>query len=257
MFRQAEKSEVYEVALLKPTENYFILQSLLKDKSPFQAMLRYEGSNFFVLLRKTGTIQIFFNQMPNEAMCASFCLLIETMPYTQIIGTENVCQWVETLKLPLLKEEGSYIAYVDVSSSAPFNGVSGQGVSDILLEDTLEVEALYREIFSGHASSKYMTDKLIANRGRGKIIRDHQKIIAVAQSDFETPEEAVIVGVATDKASRNLGLGTKVTAALCQSLLNHSKQLGLIYENEAAGRIYERLGFVAKNRLYHMKRSLL
>lgn len=257
MFRQAENSEVYEKALLKPTENYFILQSLLKDKSPYQGMFRYEGSNFFVLLRKTGTIQIFFDREPDEAMRRAFCQLIEAMPYTQIIGIQNVCHWVETLKLPLLAEAGSYIAFLDLSSDSAFNLVDGQGVCDMTPNHLLEVETLYSQIFSGHASAKYMADKLSANRGRGKIIKRQEKLLAVAQSDFETPEEAVIVGVATDEASRNSGLGTKVTAALCQSLLNHSKQLGLIYENEAAGRIYERLGFVTKNRLYHMKRSLL
>lgn len=256
MFRQVESSEVYEAALLKPTENYFILQSLLKDKSPYQAMFRYEGSNFFLLLRKTGTMQIFFDQVPAQDMGLEFCRIIESMPYTQIIGTQNVCQWVEALRLPLIREAGSYIAFVELSWEAPFNGVDGQGVSDMTPNHLLEVETLYSQIFKGHASAKYMADKLSANRGRGKVLIREDKLLAVAQSDFETPEEAVIVGVATDEASRNSGFGTKVTAALCQSLLNHSKQLGLIYENEAAGRIYERLGFVTKNRLYHMKRSL-
>jgi uncharacterized protein len=68
---------------------------------------------------------------------------------------------------------------------------------------------------------------------------------ATALTNAETDAVAMIGGVYTGKKWRNRGLSKAVCSALCEELLAEGKQPVLYWKNEAAGRVYNQLGFKA------------
>lgn len=66
---------------------------------------------------------------------------------------------------------------------------------------------------------------------------------AAALTNAEIESAAMVGGVYTEPASRNLGLGRAVCSALCAELLRAGKQPVLYWKEPAAGVIYRGLGF--------------
>lgn len=71
------------------------------------------------------------------------------------------------------------------------------------------------------------------------------RIRAAALTNAEVPKYAMIGGVYTEPASRNLGLARAVCSALCAELLAEGKQPALYWQDPAAGTVYRKLGFRA------------
>lgn len=251
MFKITSAERVYEVAIEKPTENYFILQSLLKTNSPYEGMYVDETESVFVLMRKTGTCQVFQTKRLDDFQWMGLRTFLERLPFTQIIGVYAIYEGLKRVGFSFDLKEGAWIAYLEQLN------VTSQEESVITPLTSLNlsgVEQLYQQVFEGYANKAYMAEKLKTGRGRGYCIVEGEQLISVAQSDFECMWGAVIVGVATDPQYANKGYATKLVGQLCKVLVTQCQCIGLIYENKAAGRIYERLGFVPKDRLYHMKR---
>lgn len=69
-------------------------------------------------------------------------------------------------------------------------------------------------------------------------------MISIASTSAETSESAMIVGVATAEDFRGRGYASAVIQALCRDCFQRGKKyLCLFYDNPAAGRIYNRIGF--------------
>lgn len=70
------------------------------------------------------------------------------------------------------------------------------------------------------------------------------RLVTVAGTSAENLQSAMIVGVATDVGERGKGYASAVVSALCKNCFNRGKKfLCLFYDNPAAGRIYNRIGF--------------
>lgn len=69
------------------------------------------------------------------------------------------------------------------------------------------------------------------------------EVVATASTSAETSEMAMIVAVATAKNHRKKGYATAVMCKLCSDLINEGKSACLFYDNPAAGKIYNRIGF--------------
>jgi predicted GNAT family acetyltransferase len=69
------------------------------------------------------------------------------------------------------------------------------------------------------------------------------EVVAAALTNAETCDLAMIGGVYTPPAWRNRGLSQAVCSALCADLLAAGKQPVLYWDNPAAGKVYEKLGF--------------
>lgn len=69
--------------------------------------------------------------------------------------------------------------------------------------------------------------------------------VCAATAVAETDESAMIVSVLTAPAARNRGYAGGVVSALCADLLGRGKTPHLFYaqDNDAAGRVYQRIGF--------------
>ncbi len=78
------------------------------------------------------------------------------------------------------------------------------------------------------------------------VVEHAGRVVAAAQSSAETPDSAMIGGVATLPAYRNHGLSGACVSGLCAHLFaGGRRQIGLFYMpgNEPAARVYARLGF--------------
>jgi len=69
------------------------------------------------------------------------------------------------------------------------------------------------------------------------------EISAVALTNAEIPQMAMIGGVFTLPAARGRGLSQAVCSALCAELIREGKQPALYWINPAAGAVYHKLGF--------------
>ncbi|HMA38323.1 MAG TPA: GNAT family N-acetyltransferase [Chloroflexia bacterium] len=78
------------------------------------------------------------------------------------------------------------------------------------------------------------------------LVEQDRMVVAAALSSAETPDAAMIGGVATVTAYRNRGLSGRCVHALCTALFAAGiGQIGLFYlpTNIAAARVYDKLGF--------------
>lgn len=70
------------------------------------------------------------------------------------------------------------------------------------------------------------------------------RMVSVASTSAENSESAMVVGVATISECRRKGYASAVAQALCLDCFRRGKKyLCLFYDNPAAGRIYNRIGF--------------
>jgi predicted GNAT family acetyltransferase len=114
-----------------------------------------------------------------------------------------------------------------------------------------EISFAYGEIpeFAGlYSSDPELRFQQIANRiesgeGTHMIIREDGRIISHGNTTAETTVSAMIGGIFTLPEFRNAGLASKIISALCTRLLDQKKSVCLFYDNEDAGRIYQRLNF--------------
>ena len=94
---------------------------------------------------------------------------------------------------------------------------------------------------------QYLLDNSDGN-GTTVFIEEDNQVIASASAVGETKRTAMIVGVATHPDYRNQGLGHIVLHYLLNLYINKKgKTLCLYYDDEAAGYLYEKLGFVKIN----------
>ena len=77
------------------------------------------------------------------------------------------------------------------------------------------------------------------------MIETGDDIVCAAAVVGETEDMAMIVSVLTAPGARNRGLAGAVVSSVCADLLARGQTPHLLYreDNEAAGRVYARLGF--------------
>jgi predicted GNAT family acetyltransferase len=126
---------------------------------------------------------------------------------------------------------------------SPAPGVRLAAAADLALLTDLYVQGdassrLGREQVSGH-----LERQLAGARFHVRLAGD--EIVCAAAAVAEAESTAMIVSVLTAPAARNRGHASAVVSSLCADLLARGKAPHLFYKegNEAAGRVYERLGF--------------
>lgn len=233
--------------------NYFILLGLTSKKEVYDRVYgEFEGEVLKAALfrRKTGTLQFFNN---GNADIDAFKELISNLEYTVLIGPKSYCHCLLDKKIFSTFKEGAYISKLSKNAKVEIKSNSLY-IREINTLDLDEIVKLYSKVFSSFSSKEVMADKLKNNRGRGICIEDNGKIVSVAQTDFETIESALVVGVATEQEYQKKGLGTICLQVLIQGLLKEGKNIYLQYDNLEAGRIYERLGFKQIDQMVHYEK---
>lgn len=233
--------------------NYFILLGLTSKKEVYDKIYgEYHGDELRAVLfkRKSGTLQFY---APGEFHVSGFVELISSLEYNSLIGPKSYCDKFLNRGIFSSSEDGAYISKLDKDyKMKPFE--IRCKIRDIKVDDLDEIVELYKTVFKSFSPKEVMEEKLINKRGRGVCIEKYERIISLAQTDFETREAAVIVGVATNPDHKCKGLATECLKLLCSKLLNEEKNIYLQYDNLEAGKIYERLGFRPIDQVMHYKR---
>lgn len=124
----------------------------------------------------------------------------------------------------------------------PALSVDGEGVEMLGDEDLAAILQFYRESYPGN----WFDARMLKTRQYFGL-RDRLRVVSIAGIHVYSPtyRVAALGNIATSPSYRNRGLGRKVTARLCRSLLGQVDHIGLNVkaDNRAAISCYERLGF--------------
>ena len=246
--------KAYQVAIKDIGRYYFIAYSILKDPSVYTTIEWSPDEKTAILIRKSGTLQLLTDgECVTPASAMWLQKSIRKHNWKSIVALKMHLEFLTEHLEGLKFRKGSYIARCEVSQWTVEKPLIQPSI--LKCEDLSLVEDLYKEVFPGYAPLKYMRDKIQSGRGRGVVICEDNRVVAVAQSDFEAEGDALIVGVATDLSVRGKGYGKACMQELSNALISEGKRLSLIYENPIAGQLYEKLGFKIYDRLYHLERN--
>lgn len=243
-------SEINRVLASDSARSYFIRLGLLSDETYTSVHGEFsEDGQLLALLcrRRSGTMQFWSAEGFNGG---AFRSVLAALPWESLIGPRSCCQPFVDAGLFETVNKGAWIAGLAVTAPDAVD-------SDILplgVQDLMEVSALYDTVFDHHMSVNQMQSKLETGRGRGVLIRREGCIVCVAQTEFEEPHSALIVGVATHPDHQRQGLAAACTGHLCRVLSAEGKNPYLQYDNPDAGKLYEKLGFRAFDRVLHCRR---
>lgn len=194
--------------------------------------------------RRSGTLQLYAHEGSDPQ---GWLELMKTLPWQQLISPAQCCGGLIEAHGFGRVEARAYLA-----SQATFpKEYHGTEVQAMELEDLPEVDRLYDRVFDHHMPLEQMGEKLRTRRGRGGVIRRDGRIVSVAQTEFEEPHSALIVGVATLPEYRHQGLAEACVVSLCRQLHRESRIPWLQYDNPDAGKLYEKLGFQVQDRVMH------
>lgn len=233
--------------------NYFILLGLMGNKRVYDKIYgQYEEGDLRGVLfkRKSGTLQFF---APGDFHVEEFIRLISTLEYKALIGPRSYCDKFLEAGLFRSFKEGAYISKLNLDYKIKDFKAKNK-IRAIELEDLDEIVNLYKDVFKSFSSKEIMEEKLRTGRGRGIAIVRHGEILSLAQTDFETRDGGVIVGVATRHEERGKGLASECIQVLSRTLQKEGKDVYLQYDNIGAGRIYESLGFKAFDQVIHYEK---
>lgn len=232
------------------SRNYFILLALESKRDIYDKIYGQWKDNKLIavlLRRKSGTLQFYGKE---RFHVDGFVNLIHGIRYNCLIGPSTYCNEFANKNIFSSIYKGAYISKLHRGKKTSCSN-PGYEVLELKVEDLEQVVDLYKKVFKSSAPKEIMEAKLERNRGRGVCIKHQGKIVSVAQTDFERDNEALIVGVATDPAYENKGLGTVCTYTLITKLQEEGKDLYLQYESEKAGKLYRKLGFSIIDQVYH------
>lgn len=230
--------------------NYFLLLGLSSSRPVYNKIFgEFNEDNLqgVLFLRRSGVLQFYG---PKDFDLNGFINTIKSLDYNSLIGPRSYCDKFLNHDIFTRFEKGAYLSKLGKDSKInlkkyPYN------IRRIEVDDLDRIVKLYKQVFDSFAPKEVMEQKLIEKRGRGVCIEIEGQIVSVAQTDFETENAAVIVGVATDKNYQAKGLASCCLEYLCNQLQNEGKSLYLQYDNLDAEGIYSRLGFRKIDKVIH------
>ncbi len=257
MIKEIKSDEFYHLKQIIETidiaRNYFILLGLSNKTKVYDKIYgEYKDGELKAVLfiRKSGLLQFF---APGEYDINVFSELIASLVSERLIGPKLYCHKLLDNGVFSIADEGAYISKLEKDFKLePL--IKNIEFCNIGIKDLDEIIRLYQKVFQSFSPKDVMEEKFISERGRGICIRDNNRIISVAQTDFETVNAALIVGVATEPDYRNKGYATECTKYLSIIMQKEGKDVYLQYDNPKAGKIYERLGYKTIDRVVHYRK---
>jgi len=252
MIKEINHSElgiVINLLELDKARNYFILLTLGSRVNLFEKIYgEWEDNELVAVLlkRKSGTLQFYSK---GSFDIDGLINLISNLDYDTMIGPKSYCDKFLDMGIFSSFKEGAYI-----SKRVNTNRIKRSQYNEVKSLDINQLDnviKLYDKVFESYAAKEIMMEKLLSGRGRGVYVNHGENLISVAQSDFETVDSSLIVGVATDPMYQNQGLATKCLEVLIEEL---DRDLYLQYDNLAANRVYEKLGFRVIDRVRHYRK---
>ena len=247
---KAEKySELFRLLGADNARSYFIRLGLLEKNLYRQVFADFSdsgGLNGLLCQRKSGTLQFY---SPGHEDVNGFASVMGELEWNMLISPYGCCKGLISAGL---FEKAEQIAQISCLRTPVGNGVTPD-LTPLMGEDLEEINSLYDKVFTHHMPLEQMVQKLSSGRGRGVVIRSRCSILCVAQTEFEERDSALIVGVATHPDYQRMGLAEACMVHLCRELQAEGRTPWLQYDNPAAGKLYEKIGFVQADSIMQCK----
>lgn len=245
--------------------NYFLLLAMDSGKDYFSEIFvekDEEALKGALFIRKSGTVQCYLPFL-NEGSTALWGAFFTEVLCHQVILPKI---YYEALGLETIFPEAIEKAYIANLTEGSLNLKENHELNLEKLKqlgysfekheasDALDIEGLYKQVFETYSSHQTIERRLI-QRGRGVKVLFQSQLVSSVCSEYETEQNALIVGVATLKEHCGKGLATTLLYGICKELLNENKTLWLQYDNPKAGNIYKSLGFVEQYAIVHAQKT--
>lgn len=242
--------------------NYFLVLGLREAEKVYEKVWFVERNmGAVVALRKSGNVQLAVMQdrslMPEEVN--ALCSLLHELPYKELITTITMSK---ALKNGCILGEAHPRSYIGKLRSLEELGRkplpvmrSGWHIRDLTAVDSADIVQVHSQVFEHFASQKVIYKRLSEGHGRGIGLFDEQgQLISLLMTECETQSAANIVGVATLPAFQGRGLASYLVYLISEQLLREGKRPHLMFDNLAAGSIYEAIGYQLYDQTVHYKR---
>lgn len=242
--------------------NYFLVLGLRDAKAVYEKIWFVERNmGAVVALRKSGNVQLAVLQdrglMPEEVNAV--CSLLHELNYKELITTITMSK---TLKSGCILGEANPRSYIgklrclDDLGRKPIPVLrSGWHIRDLTAVDSADIIQVHRAVFDHYASENAIQRRLSEGYGRGIGLFDEKgQLISLLLTECETQVAANIVGVATLPAYQGRGLASHLVYLMSEQLLREGKRPHLMFDNLAAGSIYETIGYQLYDQTVHYKR---
>lgn len=233
------------LALEDPARNYFILLGLLNPLKTFEKVItatdQHGDLQAAFYLRRSGNAQ--FCASTTFTQTRSMAEAVRLVNYLQLIAAEGYVSLLEPFGIVEKVKRGAEIAVLPADEALRMKTHAEYSIEALSASHIEEVIALYRQCFPSFSPKALMEERLNSGRGHGVFLRENGQMAGCAQSEFETPQSALIVGVATAPLYRGRGIASACVSVLVESLAIPGRSFALQYDNPGAGRIYHRLGF--------------
>lgn len=230
-------------------ENYFNILGLLSDKEVYKDIyVQYSKSKNLesvLFVRKSGNIKFY---SPAEFNFIEISDFLQTIDFKAFIGPASYSNLIPNEAILTKSKKITDLCYL--KSKINLNADSMSHIAPINIEYLDELIEIYKKSFKSFASKEMLKLRFQTKRGRTFGIFEDKRLVSVAGTDFETDDEALIVGVATMPDYRNRGYGTDIVKYLSNLLENENKQVYLEYEDSIAGNIYNKLGYCIIDSVY-------
>ena len=243
-----ESALIREFVRKDSARNYFI-RLAFENKSNVYTDIYHEidgNGNIIGALfrRKSGNLQFYGD---DNCDFYGFSEIIKNLEFHSLIGPSSYCDKLNINGLFQRIKEGAFISKLNFKLFDDRDDFSK--CRNLNICDLDEIVEIYESVFKNFSSKETMKIKLENKRGRGIVLESDNKIISVAQSEFEESNSSLIVGVATRKDFMKKGYASKCLKRLIADLSNEGKDIFLQYDNLDAGKIYKQLGFEVIDRV--------
>jgi predicted GNAT family acetyltransferase len=254
LIHERDYQDLFQLLNEDTISNYFILISYFGNLNKLAKVYGFFDNNKMqavLVIRNSGNAQFYCS----KEQAVDIEALKNLLEAQQVLGliAEKTC--IE----PFVKHYG-YIGkkqatVMDLSASG-FKRLLTDDAHDIVelkSEDAAAVKKLYRICFEGSLSEDQMKKNLQDRTGRGLAIKNGEAILSVVQTIFESPQSAILFGVATDPIVRKKGYATRILNQLLDVLAAEGKSVHLMVEDPIAASLYQKIGFIERTTLEKYK----
>ncbi|MFT8310991.1 MAG: GNAT family N-acetyltransferase [Sporolactobacillus sp.] len=234
----------------RPAENLFILGDIEAfgmegDAITLWGDFNEQGELISILLRYLGNF-IPYARDPELLDGREWAkVIVESGQLKNFSGLQNLVEKIMPhIDVPILKKQLCHYAKRDTRLPIDKTLIR-KDVKMLFPEEAEKVVALRNSIFTNYSETPSTLQKnMDKGISRTYYIERNNEPVSSVSTVAETAGAAMIVGVCTKKEYEHQGFATSCLIKTISALTAEYKQPCLFYDNPAAGRIYERLGFV-------------
>lgn len=256
------KEQLLSLAYEDMGTNYFILLGLSLSKLVYEEVYYFYKENsvlkdleVILLKRRSGNLQLICRTSQcSPSVIRDFHSLLSHLSFKELITSERNLRALNAHAIFASIKEGALISTTNKVALSKKLLSADFHIRPLHENDVTAIESLYKLVFTSFTPPEVIKEKLRTRRGRGFGLFHHNRLISVAQTDFETKTGAIIVGVASNPDYQHQGFGHVIMSALCKPLIDEGKQLYLHYDNPIAGKLYKNMNFEQIDQMKHCKK---